>query len=305
MTGSAGKTSSAAPPTLPESSAGLERLEVDQLAAGAVDDPHPVLHLRDRFGIDPVDRVGRLRQVDGHDVRLGVEVVGRLGALDAQLAEALRGDELVEGDHLHLERLGPLGDQLADPAEPDHAERLAVQLVAGESRPRPLAADQRGVRLGDVAAQGQSQRQGVLGGGHRVRLGGVDDHDARAWWRRPRRRCRRRSPRGRSPSASSRARSGPRSAWWPTGSRSRRTRRFARRSSPSDISSPSSTSKSARRSSTPESAIFSLTRTFGLASATDRGRGSRRPRRTRAGRRPRPPPARRRGRDRAAPSPAR
>ena len=34
-----------------------ERVEVDQLAAGAVDDPHAVLHLRDRLGVDPVRSV--------------------------------------------------------------------------------------------------------------------------------------------------------------------------------------------------------------------------------------------------------
>ena len=117
--------------------AGLERIEVDELAARAVDDPHAVLHLRDRLGVDPVDRVRRLRQVDRDDVGLGVELIRRLRALDAQLAEALGGDELVEGDHLHLERLRALGDQLADPPEADHAERLAVELVAGELASAP------------------------------------------------------------------------------------------------------------------------------------------------------------------------
>ena len=71
-----------------------------------------------------------------------------------------------------------MGDELADPPEADHAERLAVQLVAGEPRPRPIAPDQRGVRLGDVPAQGERQGERVLGGRDRVRLGGVDDHDA-------------------------------------------------------------------------------------------------------------------------------
>ncbi len=157
---------------------GLKRLEVDQLASGAVDDPHPVLHLCDRLGVDPVDRVGRLGQVDGDDVRLRVQVVAGLGVLDTKLPETLSGDELVEGDHLHGEGLGPVGNKLADPPEADHAERLAVQLVAGESRPRPIAPHQRCVRLGDVPAQGQRQGQRVLGGRDRVRLWGVDDHDA-------------------------------------------------------------------------------------------------------------------------------
>ena len=53
-----------------------------------------------------------------------VQLVRRLRALDAQLPEALGGDELVEGDDLHVERLRALGDQLADPPEADHAERL-------------------------------------------------------------------------------------------------------------------------------------------------------------------------------------
>ena len=103
-----------------------------------------------------------------------------LGALDAQFAEALGGDELVEGDDLHLEGLGALGDELADPAEADHAERLAVELGALEVGPLPGAADERAVGLGHVAAERQHQRQRVLGGGDRVRFGGVGDDDAAA-----------------------------------------------------------------------------------------------------------------------------
>ena len=116
-----------------------ERVEVDQLAAGAVDDPHPVAHLRDRLGVDPVDGLGRLRQVDRDQVGARVELLAGLDALDAELAEALRGDELVEGDHVHVEGLGALGDELADAAEADHAERLAVELVAAVARALPLA----------------------------------------------------------------------------------------------------------------------------------------------------------------------
>ena len=106
------------------------------------------------------------------------EQVLELGrALDPELAEALGGDELVEGDDVHLEALGAPRDELADPAEADHAERLAVELGALEPRPLPGPADQRRLRLGDVAAERQHQRQGVLGGGDRVRFGRVGDDD--------------------------------------------------------------------------------------------------------------------------------
>ena len=177
--GSEGKTSSAAPAELAALEAGGDGVEVDQLAAGAVDEPGAVLHRRDRVGVDQVDRLRRLRHVQGDDVGAAEQLLERLGALDAELAEALGGDELVEGDDLHLEGLGALGDELADAAEADHAERLAVELGALELGPLPGAADQRAVRLGDVAAEGQHQRQRVLGGGDRVRFGRVgDDHAA-------------------------------------------------------------------------------------------------------------------------------
>ena len=50
--------------------------------------------------------------------------------LDVDLPGPLRGDERVVGDDLHAEGGGPLGDELADAAEPDDAERLVGQLDA-------------------------------------------------------------------------------------------------------------------------------------------------------------------------------
>jgi hypothetical protein len=155
-----------------------QRVEVYQLAAGAIDDPHPVLHRRDRLGADQADRLRRLRHVDGDHVGPPVEVLEALRALDAELLEALGGDELVEGDDVHLEALGALGDQLADAAEADDADRLAVELGALVLGPVPAAVDERAVRLRDVAEEGQHQGDGVLGGGDRVRFGRVGDDDA-------------------------------------------------------------------------------------------------------------------------------
>ena len=99
-------------------------------------------------------------------------------ALDAELAKALGGDELVEGDHVHVEGLGALGDELADAAEADHAQRLAIELVAAVARTRPFAADERPVCLGHVSKQRQGQRQRVLGRRDRVRLWRVGDDDS-------------------------------------------------------------------------------------------------------------------------------
>jgi hypothetical protein len=46
--------------------------------------------------------------------------------VDAELLVALGADERVEGDDAHAEALCALGDELADAAEAEHAERLVV-----------------------------------------------------------------------------------------------------------------------------------------------------------------------------------
>ena len=222
--GSSGKTSRAAPASLPDSRPVEQRVEVDQLAAGAVDDPGALPHRGDRLGVDPAHGLRRLRQVEGDDLGSLEDLGTVLGALHPELAEALGGDELVEGDDLHLEGLGALRDQLADPAEAENAERLAVELGSLEFGAVPAARDQRAVGLRHVAAEGQHQRHRVLRRGDRVRLGCVGDDDPPPGGRLDvdvvDARCR---P-ARSPSAARRPRSDPRSASSPSGSGSRRSR---------------------------------------------------------------------------------
>ena len=137
VNGSEGKTSSAAPPSLPDSrpassasrSTSSPRAQLtirapSFIAAIASASIRPIVS--GVFGTCRVTRSARAEQL-----------LELLGALDAELAEALGGDELVEGDDVHVEALGALGDELADAAEADHAERLAVELGALELGPVP------------------------------------------------------------------------------------------------------------------------------------------------------------------------
>ena len=73
---------------------------------------------------------------------------------------------------------GPVGDELADAAEPDDAERLVGQLDALPLAALPAPGDERRVGLGHVAGLGQQQRHRVLGGRDDVALRRVDDHHA-------------------------------------------------------------------------------------------------------------------------------
>ena len=102
----------------------------------------------------------------------------RLGTLDPELAEALLRDERVVRDDAHLEPARAPRHLLADPAEPEHAERLAGELEAAVARALPAALLERRVRLRDVPREREQQPDRVLRGRDDRRLGRVGDDDA-------------------------------------------------------------------------------------------------------------------------------
>ena len=84
----------------------------------------------------------------------------------------------IVGDHLHLQADGAVGDDRADIAAADDAERLAEDLHAHEAVLLPLAGAGGGVGFRDLAGQRQHQRDGVLGGGDGIAEGRVHHDDA-------------------------------------------------------------------------------------------------------------------------------
>ena len=151
---------------------------VDQPAPGAVDDPDRRLHQRDLAGADQVARLGRQRRVQAQEVAAAPEVVEPRDALDSELEGLVGRQERVEAEDRHAEALGPRGHREPDPAQADHAQRLAFELRAGEFGSLPFARLQTVVGLGDVSRQGQEQRHRVLGRRDRVSPRRIHDHDA-------------------------------------------------------------------------------------------------------------------------------
>ena len=87
--GSAEKTSSAAPATLPERSASSSASSSTSSPRAALTSRTPSRICANAVAsIEPLRLVGE-REVERDEVRRGEDVVGRLGALDAELAEAL------------------------------------------------------------------------------------------------------------------------------------------------------------------------------------------------------------------------
>ena len=154
-----------------------QRLLVDQAAAGAVDDAHALLHLRDRRRVDDVPGLLGQRRVQRDEIG-ALEQIVELDLLDADVLGALRRQERIERDHLHAQAERAVGDDGADIAAADHAQRLGGDLDAHEAVLLPLAGLGRGVGLRNFARQRQHQRDGVLGGRDRIAERRVHHDDA-------------------------------------------------------------------------------------------------------------------------------
>ena len=162
--------------------AGAQRIEqgglVEQLPARGIDDADAVAHRRERRRVDRATGLGGQRQMQGDEVGDGEHLFPRLCTLDPELAKPLLRDERVVCDHSHLQSARAAGHLLADPAEPEHAERLAGELQAAVPGALPAPLLQRRVRLRDVPREREQQPDRVLRRRDDRRLGRIGDDDA-------------------------------------------------------------------------------------------------------------------------------
>ena len=113
--------------------------------------------------------------MDGDEVGPRHQVLER-GQRHSHLASPLGGDVRVVGAQPHPEGVRPLRHERTDAPQSDDAERLAVELDALPAGSLPLARDERGVGLREVAGLRQQQSHGVLGGRQDVGLRRVHHH---------------------------------------------------------------------------------------------------------------------------------
>ena len=176
--GSAEKTSSAAPATLPERIASASAGSSTSSPRAALTIRTPSRIRRDHVRADEPTRVVGERQVQRQEVGRVEDLLDGLGVIGAELAEPLRRDERVVADDPHAEPERPPGDLAADPAEAEHPERLVGELDATPARALPAALLQRRVRLRDVAGERDQQPDRVLGRRDDGRVGRVGDDDS-------------------------------------------------------------------------------------------------------------------------------
>ena len=149
---------------------------VHQTATGAVDDHHALLGLGQGVGRQDVAGLVGEGGMQGDDVSPGQQVF-QLDLFHADFHGPLGREEGVIGDHLHLQAIGPVGDNAADIAGADQAQGLGVELDTHEAVLLPLAGLGRLIGGGQLAGQGEHHGDGVFSGGDGIAEGGVHDHD--------------------------------------------------------------------------------------------------------------------------------
>jgi len=143
---------------------GLQRLDerrlVDNQPARGVDEERGRLHQRELARADQPGRSWRQDEVDRDDVGATEKIVlGREG--DAGGRAGLGCQILAPGEDLHAECPADGSDLASQPAEADHAERLAAN--ASPDGPLPGAEADVAILLRDVAHEAEDQAPGELG----------------------------------------------------------------------------------------------------------------------------------------------
>ena len=156
---------------------GQEGVFVDVGAAGGVDDVDTVLHLGDVLGIDQSAAVN-CRSMDADEIGSGKDLI-HINILDAQLFFDARDMIDIEGDDSHADSLGHDAELLADTAETDDAEGLALQFDAlAVGFLFPFIFTHGGAGSGNEAGAGEHMAQSQLSNRLRRSLRCVSDGDA-------------------------------------------------------------------------------------------------------------------------------
>ena len=155
-----------------------QRVLVEDPAAGGVHDAHAVLHQGQLALPDEPLGLRGSRQVNRDEVALHEQGLERRHELHAHLPRPVSGHVRVERDHAHPERQRPRRHHRPHPADPDHAQGLALQLHALVPITGPLPRLQRQVGLRDVPGP-RHHLQVVRGVDDRRVHPGLRPHDQR------------------------------------------------------------------------------------------------------------------------------
>ena len=140
---------------------------IHQPSARAVDDTHAFSCLLKVLAAQDVARLIRQRHVQRYEIGPRQQLV-QIDLFDSHRVGFFAAEEGIISDHLHLEPPRAVADDASDIARADHAQCLGCQFGPHEAGFLPFASMCRGGRLGDLAREGEHQRDGMFGGGDHV-----------------------------------------------------------------------------------------------------------------------------------------
>ena len=124
---------------------------IHQTAAGAVDQAGARFHLGDLLSRQDVRRFLSFWQMQRHEVGASQKVIQLFNLLDTKFLRFVSGKERIKRRDLHFQTQRAGGDNRADIASADQAQRLAGDLSAHELGLFPFASLRRGVGGRDLA----------------------------------------------------------------------------------------------------------------------------------------------------------
>src|SRR2546425_6479135 len=111
---------------LPRLDCFAEPLFIYQPTAGAVNDPHALLHFCERRRADESARVRSEWRMDCQKICANKNIVKRSG-FNFHVPRLFRRDERIVGNDLHSERAGAARHRAADSPETNNTKRFALQ----------------------------------------------------------------------------------------------------------------------------------------------------------------------------------
>ena len=158
----------------------VNRVFIDDAAARTVNQANGRLHHFNLVGVNHIERLLVLGDVDGDVIGLFEDSFELVGDFDTQLFGFRRDGKRVIAENLHIETPGHFRDGHTDSAQAYYAQRFIVELVALVLFPVPGAAFKRIAGGDNVPAHRQHQRHSMFGCAEGIAAGRIHNKDALA-----------------------------------------------------------------------------------------------------------------------------
>ena len=147
-------------------------------AAGTVDDANTFLALLPFSRAQHIDRLFRLRRVDGNDIRFFQQIIQGLTFFHTKALKTGIRDIRIIGNDAHIKGMHALCNKSPNAAKPNDAKRFMIELAAFEVLAFPDAFFEHLVGPDRIAAACKQETDGMFSGRNDIGFRRIDHNDA-------------------------------------------------------------------------------------------------------------------------------